>query len=41
VQTGLRNMGLPANILTGSGFDEISKTGGTSRQIQFSFKLIY
>jgi hypothetical protein len=34
-------MGLPANILTGSGFGEISKTAGTSRQIQFSLKLIY
>ena len=35
------NMGLPANILAGSGFGEISKTAGTSRQIQFSLKLIY
>ena len=35
------NMGLPANTLTGSGFGEISKTAGTSRQIQFSLKLIY
>jgi hypothetical protein len=35
------NMGLPANILTGSGFGEISKTAGTSRQIQLSMKLIY
>ena len=35
------NMGLPANIINGSGFGEISKTGGTSRQIQFSLKLIY
>ena len=35
------NMGLPANILTGSGFGEISKTAGTSRQIQFSLKMIY
>ena len=35
------NMGLPANILNGSGFGEISKTAGTSRQIQFSLKLIY
>jgi len=35
------NMGLPANIVTGSGFGEISKTAGTSRQIQFSLKLIY
>ncbi len=35
------NMGLPANILKGSGFGIISKTAGTSRQIQFSLKLIY
>ena len=35
------NMGLPANILSGSGFGEIAKTAGTSRQIQFSLKLIY
>ena len=35
------NMGLPTNVLTGSGFGEISKTAGNSRQIQFSLKLIY
>jgi hypothetical protein len=35
------NMGLPSNILTGSGFGQISKTAGTSRQIQLSLKLIY
>jgi hypothetical protein len=35
------NMGLPANTLLGSGFGEISRTAGTSRQIQFSLKLIY
>ncbi len=35
------NMGLPANTLLGSGFGFISKTAGTSRQIQFSLKLIY
>ena len=35
------NMGLPANTLLGSGFGVISKTAGTSRQIQFSLKLIY
>ena len=33
------NMGLPANTILGSGFGEISKTAGTSRQIQFSLKL--
>jgi hypothetical protein len=35
------NMGLPANTIKGSGFGFISKTAGTSRQIQFSLKLIY
>lgn len=35
------NMGLPANTINGSGFGIISKTAGTSRQIQFSLKLIY
>ena len=35
------NMGLPANTLKGSGFGVISKTAGTSRQIQVSLKLIY
>jgi hypothetical protein len=35
------NMGLPSNTINGSGFGEISKTAGTSRQIQFSLKLIY
>jgi hypothetical protein len=35
------NMGLPANIVTGSGFGEISRTAGNSRQIQLSLKLIY
>jgi len=35
------NMGLPANIIAGTGFGEISKTAGNSRQIQFSLKLIY
>ena len=35
------NMGLPANIIQGSGFGIISRTAGTSRQIQFSLKLIY
>jgi Carboxypeptidase regulatory-like domain len=35
------NMGLPANIIKGTGFGMISKTAGTSRQIQFSLKVIY
>jgi hypothetical protein len=35
------NMGLPANTIKGAGFGEISKTAGTSRQIQFSVKLLY
>jgi hypothetical protein len=35
------NMGLPTNTLTSSGFGEISKTAGTSRQIQLSLKLVY
>jgi hypothetical protein len=35
------NIGLPANTIKGSGFGVISKTAGTSRQIQFSLKLVY
>ena len=35
------NMGLPANIISGSGFGQISRTAGTSRQIQFSVKILY
>ena len=35
------NMGLPSNVLNGSGFGQISKTAGNSRQIQLSLKLIY
>ena len=35
------NFGLPQNIVRGSGFGIISKTAGTSRQIQFSLKVIY
>lgn len=37
----LVNFGLPSNIVRGSGFGLISKTAGSSRQIQFSLKLIY
>lgn len=35
------NFGLPSNIVSGSGFGIISRTNGTSRQIQFSLKVIY
>jgi len=37
----LVNFGLPNNIVRGSGFGIISRTAGSSRQIQFSLKLIY
>jgi hypothetical protein len=37
----LTNFGLPSNIVRGPGFGEISRTAGTSRQIQFSVKVIY
>jgi hypothetical protein len=37
----LVNFSLPSNIVRGSGFGIISKTAGTSRQIQFSLKVIY
>ena len=37
----LVNLGLPSNILRGSGFGIISKTSGTSRQIQFSLRMIF
>ncbi|MBZ5679940.1 MAG: TonB-dependent receptor [Acidobacteriia bacterium] len=35
------NFGLPNNVLRGSGFGIIGKTASTSRQIQFSLKVIY
>ena len=35
------NFGLPSNIVRGSGFGLISKTAGSSRQIQFSVKVIF
>lgn len=37
----IANLGLPGNVLAGSGFGQISRTAGTSRQIQFSLKLLY
>jgi hypothetical protein len=35
------NFGLPSNTVLGPGFGEISRTASSSRQIQFSLKLIY
>ena len=35
------NFGLPSNIVNGTGFGIISKTAGSSRQIQFSLKVLY
>jgi len=37
----LVNFGLPANVLLGSGFGVVTKTAGTSRQLQLSLKLLY
>jgi hypothetical protein len=37
----LVNFGLPSNLVRGSGFGLISKTAGSSRQVQFSVKLIF
>jgi len=37
----LVNFGLPVNVVRGSGFGIINHTAGTSRQVQFSLKLIY
>jgi len=37
----LANFGLPSNIVLGPGFGQISRTAGTSRQVQFSLKVIY
>jgi hypothetical protein len=35
------NMGLPSNTILGSGFGQINRTNGNSRQVQFSMKLEY
>jgi Carboxypeptidase regulatory-like domain len=35
------NFGLPSNVIRGSGFGYINKTAGTSRQIQFSLKVLF
>jgi len=35
------NFGLPSNTVLGSGFGMISRTAGSSRQIQFSLKLVF
>lgn len=35
------NFGLPQNTLLGAGFGRITKTAGSSRQIQFSLKVIF
>ena len=35
------NFALPSNIVRGSGFGLISKTSGSSRQIQFSLKVMF
>lgn len=37
----LVNFGLPSNIVRGSGFGINNSTAGTSRQIQFSLRLIF
>jgi len=37
----LVNLGLPSNVLVGSGFGIISQTAAPSRQIQVSLKLLY
>ena len=37
----LVNFGLPANIVLGPGFGVINRTAGTSRQIQFSLKILF
>jgi hypothetical protein len=41
VTTSYYANGVPLARITDNGFGQISKTAGTSRQIQFSLKLIY
>jgi hypothetical protein len=37
----LVNFGLPNNVLLGPGFGLISRTSGSSRQIQLSLKVLF
>lgn len=37
----LVNFGLPTNTILGSGFGQINRTAGSSRQVQFSLKLMF
>jgi hypothetical protein len=37
----LVNFGLPSNVLLGAGFGSISRTSGSSRQIQLSLKVLF
>jgi hypothetical protein len=37
----LVNFGLPSSIVLGPGFGVINRTAGSSRQIQFSLKVMY
>ncbi len=37
----IANLGLPSNTILGSGFGVINRTAGSSRQIQFSLKVVY
>ena len=37
----LVNFGLPSNVLLGTGFGSISRTSGSSRQIQLSLKVLF
>ena len=37
----IANLGLPSNTILGTGFGLINRTAGSSRQIQFSLKIVY